>query len=93
MSGTEDRGTGGRGGPSEFLTSAAWAAFWCAIWKQEDKKGEGREGREGERGNQDDGTGVEFTHPAARARYWRDESLVLLKSRGGLGGGGTGGDM
>lgn len=44
-------------------------------------KGEGREGREG---REDDGTGVEFTHPAGRARYWCDESLVLLWKTGGM---------
>lgn len=41
--------------------------------------GERRErGKKGKRGNEDDGTGVEFTLPAGRTRYWCDESPVLL---------------
>lgn len=40
----------------------------------------------GKRGNEDDGTGVEFTLPAGRARYWCDESPVLLWMSGGNAG-------
>lgn len=49
------------------------------------KKRRGEEGREWWReGGEDDGTGVEFTHPAGRARYWCDESLVLLWKTEGM---------
>lgn len=77
-------GTGDGGRPprsSSHLLPELLSGAWSQSRRR--KKGEGREGREGRGGNQDDGTGVEFAHPAARARYWRDESLVLLLKSGG----------
>lgn len=44
----------------------------------------GREGRGGYRGEEDDGTGVEFTHPAGSAHYWHICLDVMSHpSRGG----------
>lgn len=72
------------------LTSAAWSAFCCTVWNQTGfsalqalQKGRGEKGERGE-GRGDDGTGVEFTHPAGRALCWRDESLVLLWKTWGM---------